>query len=497
MAINPIELNAQAIRLALFDVRDEDFIENDLQQIRLKIGHLNRQWDVFSANQQNLIDGAISERAREALQNYFTQIETVFNEVSEVLYARAMELKNQNEPENNENFQEHEFHDSSDDAIDERRHATHNTNNHTENRNVEQNNTVIQEQNTNNQSTQRIILEYPSSTKLENIWGEFDGNLTQWNGFHDRFKANVHDNTKLTGAMKFQYLRNSLKGYAAAAIGEWQQTNESYFEAWDRLNELYNRPYQISKELLNKFYNLPKIERATGGIIQKFSNVTHEVVRQLRALNYAVEHMDLIFVHGIHDKLDPDTSKQWELSRSCDNLSTTELLAFLDKQAKALFGTSLNNEQRALKENKKRASDNFHNKENTNNVQKFKPNNYFKEKKSEPEPSHNNFMCKICNKEKHPVYKCPSFLKMTLNERKQAAKEHVLCRNCLKSSHFYKDCNSGACLRCNIKHNSLLCPDNPKNHTVTNVNIQTKPRANKENKNQSKMVKKNSNSKRR
>lgn len=484
MATNPIELSALAIRISLFDIQDDDFLENNVQQIRLKIGHLNRQWDLFRANQQKLIDGAISNRARERQQSYFNQVETVFNQASEVLYNRVIELNQLNERENNENQRRDEFYDTSytsDDSIDE--HTQNNMNNGAENENIEQNNTVNQSQGANNQTMPQIIVQYPGSTKLENIWGYFDENLTQWNGFHDRFKSNVHDNEKLSGAMKFQYLRNSLKGHAAAAIGEWQQTNESYLEAWDRLNELYNRPYQTSKELLNKFYNLPKIDRATGGIIQKFSNVTHEVVRQLRSLNYCVEHMDLIFVHGIHDRLDPESSKQWELSKSCDYPSTTEILAFLDKQAKALFNTSGSKEQRALQENKKHAFDNFHNKDSTTNFKKFKPNN-FRENKTEHELKNDNFMCKICKKEKHFVHKCPSFLKMNLNERKQAAKEHELCRNCLRTSHFSKDCNSGACMRCNVKHNSLLCSENPKNHIVANVNVQNNHRANKENKKQ-------------
>lgn len=236
---------------------------------------------------------------------------------------------------------------------------------------------------------------------------------------------------------------------------------------------------------MSKFYSLPKIEKATGGMIQKFSNVTHEVVRQLRALNHAVEHMDVFFVHGIHEKLDVETSRQWELFRTSDNPSTMEMLAFLDRHAKALFGANPNGnkEQKSSKENRKRVFDN-HNKENLSyNNKRFKSNN-FNQIKKEHEQRSDDFTCKICN-DKHQVHKCSTFLKMDLAQRNKAVYEHALCKNCLKPNHMEKDCSSGACLRCNVKHNSLLCKENPKNGIVTNVQIQNKLRVKKEIKKQS------------
>lgn len=119
----------------------------------------------------------------------------------------------------------------------------------------------------------------------------------------------------MSNAFKFLNLQNSLKGRAAAALGEWALTDANYNEAWERLKQLFERKYHTSHELLWKFNNLPTLERASGFMLQKFSNVTHEVLRQLRAMNHPVEHYDLIFVHALHDKLDPETRKAWELYR--------------------------------------------------------------------------------------------------------------------------------------------------------------------------------------
>lgn len=77
-------------------------------------------------------------------------------------------------------------------------------------------------------------------------------------------------------------------------------------------------------------------------------------------------------------------------------------------------------------------------------------------------------MCQICS-ENHPVHKCPKFLKMNISYRKKSIREHELCMNFLKPHHVSKDCYSGACSRCNSKHNSLLCFENPANRIVATM----------------------------
>lgn len=76
---------------------------------------------------------------------------------------------------------------------------------------------------------------------IKNTWGDFDGTLTKWQGFHDRFVAAIHDNAQVTPAYKFSYLKKSLTGRAARTLGEWQLTDENYQEAWERLNNCTTR----------------------------------------------------------------------------------------------------------------------------------------------------------------------------------------------------------------------------------------------------------------
>lgn len=190
--------------------------------------------------------------------------------------------------------------------------------------------------------------------KVENTWGDFDGHLSKWKSFHDRFKVAVHENDTIAKVFKFQHLCNSLKGYAATSINNWEQTEDNYDEAWARLKELYNRPYETTNELYDRFENLTKLDKPTGGLLQKMSNITHEVVRQLRALGISVEHLDSYFVNGIRKKLDGDTCKQWELLRSslpnAQNPKLADVLSFVETQAKAMFAVT----GMATRDNRKR-----------------------------------------------------------------------------------------------------------------------------------------------
>lgn len=311
-----------------------------------------------------------------------------------------------------------------------------------------------------------IIFQYPQMPQhLENTWGEFDGTLSQWQGFYERFCASVHNDPNISNAYKFQKLRSSLKGKALAALGEWQLTDQNYVEALDRLRQLFERQYYTSRELWWKFRNLPTLDRANGGMLQKLSNVTHEVTRQFRAMGYPVEHYDLIFVHELHDKLDNETAKAWELQRNTEDPTLQDLLDFLDKQAKALIGSRLIEQEGAT--NRKRPN-HFDDRRNDAKRAKFEST---PERKDVGKPNKNE--CRCC-KEKHALIHCAKFKKLSLSERKKLVRDHELCLNCLKPFHMAKDCYAGACVRCQVKHNTLLCHENPMNKSVNTVQVQSK-----------------------
>ena len=83
--------------------------------------------------------------------------------------------------------------------------------------------------------------------------------------------------------------------------------------------------------------------------------------------------------------------------------------------------------------------------------------------------------CDVCQ-EQHPVWRCDTFKKLTIDKRKEAVVKHKLCINCLMSGHNVINCVKQAFCRvsdCTAKHNKLLHETVVANHkidtTVCNV----------------------------
>lgn len=290
--------------------------------------------------------------------------------------------------------------------------------------------------------------------EVKNTWGYFDGSLLKWQSFHDRFVAKIHNDEKMSNVEKFSHLKNSLRGNAERTLGEWQLTEDSYTEAWERLNQIYDKKYPIIRAHLQQFERLPAITgRPSSNELQNLSNVTHETLRQLKAMQLPVESWDMVIVHNLHSRLDPETAKQWELQRSSETPTAQEMLAFLDKQASAALPmdkkgkpnlqVTVDNE-RAGTSNLKKSSSEFRSSTPTNGKNKGYP------------------PCEACNGD-HQLYYCDDYLSLSLSARWAFVRKRNLCANCLKKGHnadhcFQPYCQNDYCKERDNKHNSTLCP---------------------------------------
>lgn len=311
--------------------------------------------------------------------------------------------------------------------------------------------------------------QWPWQFRIENTWGEFDGDFMKWPAFHDSFKNRIYEDAFMQPVQKFQILKAALKGKAAKALGEWIICNRNFEPAWKRLTELYDDQYKTSRELLHKLFNLKKLESPNGARLQVMSNVVQEVARQLGAMNYPSEHFDVIFVHAVHDKLDPQTAIAWDKKRESARPTLEALTQFLDREARALTNVH-------EPEQKSNGRESYNHKRNNNwNTHKgatkhFKSNSH-KEAKTAVKPE--GVSCAVCN-EPHKTRTCDKFLRLNLTKRKEKVRNGQLCFNCLGAAHSAKDCRSGKCNRCDKKHNSLLCPENPLNRDVNTGQMKSK-----------------------
>lgn len=289
---------------------------------------------------------------------------------------------------------------------------------------------------------------------VQNTWGDFDGSITRWQGFRDRFVAAIHQNDRISPAYKFAYLKNSLTGKAARTLGEWQLTDSNYCEAWKRLNEVYERTYATCRELLRHFFRLPMLQGVPKAAeLQRMANTTHETLRQLAAQGVPTEQWDMIIVHVLHEKLDHETACKWEESRTSERPSAKEFCTFLDKRAAALESV-MDNRRREMPTTSSHARMNTGRGDGNLAASRNQP------RAAEKEGNKRRMPCHMCKSIEHPIWSCSKFSALGLKARQEAVRERNLCPNCLKTDHVVKDCFQGSCIRCpgKPKHNSMLCP---------------------------------------
>lgn len=293
---------------------------------------------------------------------------------------------------------------------------------------------------------------------IPNIWGEFDGSYLKWKGYRDLFLNAVHNNTDIPKSYKFALLQKSLVGRAAKTLGDWRVSAANYDEAWERLNQLYDRSDLIAAEHLRRFYRLPVLNfPANANELQRMSDVTHETFRQLRALELPVEHWDFVFVHGLTERLDHETGRQWQLQQTANTWpKLQELLEFLDKHAAAMttgsgrrqtYSSVAGNNQPAI------AGPST----STGAIRKTGAG----AAGSKGTSVQQKLICELCSRN-HPLFYCSEFLDLGYYAQLDFLKRRKLCENCFEKGHRKEQCTKITCPRSECArdpfHNSVICP---------------------------------------
>lgn len=289
---------------------------------------------------------------------------------------------------------------------------------------------------------------------IPNTWGYFDGDLTKWLGFRDRFSKAIGEEADVSDAWKHSHLLDSLQGQAKETLGKSGTVEGTFQQAWDRMKEIYDKPYSIARLQMREFFKLPHLQgQATSAELQKMSNVTHETIRQLHALQFPVDTWDFVFVHCLHERLDSETARQWNLTRTSEYPKSIEMTKFLDREAGASNRTrsnvkqqltvTIDNKQKENPRDSVRSSTPYGNR--TGAVPKLYP-------------------CEACpgGREFHKVHECPNYLALSYNGKKDFIARRRLCPNCLRKWHSKETCRDPTCpfTQCAADnfHNSTICP---------------------------------------
>lgn len=506
--LNHCQQSAQEIRNSLQYVRAENFHRRLIVEIRAKLAALDAAYERYQDNYKILSDNASVTNREDLLPHYghlYAEVAQIHRQVRTILVNRlkqaeqpADERSSSDSESNNESDDKSEQHSTSSEEERPPAKVSKKKSNKREKANSikstgrdENTAATSSAPNQSVQSAQSIVADdrfaaliermcTGVANRKENTWGTYDGDLGKWQGFYDAFKAAVHKDPLIAPVVKFQMLKASLRGKAAEQLGEWPIGNENYREAWKWLKLQNKRKYQTSQLILMKLVNFKPIEKPSGYWLETLSAKAQEVVRRLRAMKYPVEQMDLVWVHLIHSKMDPETSRDWELKRPSEKPTFNEIISFLQARGRALSNVKWS-ENKNEDNRKRHATDHSNGHQNDNKRQKKEFSQTNKADKSVKKSS-NGEPCKLCNDGSHYIQFCKKFGEMNTKSRQNVARERNLCWNCLNPAHQVRDCKARNCKNCDGKHHTMLCKKAQNAAAVNTANVTKKGKKNEKKK---------------
>ncbi|XP_037818450.1 uncharacterized protein LOC119608194 [Lucilia sericata] len=244
------------------------------------------------------------------------------------------------------------------------------------------------------------------------------------------------------------HLIKKTQGEARDLLKTCPITNDGFEMAWQNLVNRYENKRILINAQLKTLFNISPISKETSNNIRSIQRTINDCVTNLSLLQIDTDNWDIIFIYICSTCLPEVTLSLWEqsLPNSKDLPTWKQMDAFLTSRFQTLESVA----DIRTTFSTPNQSDNFRPLNSRNTGQK-------KLKSYRTSISNNkNDKCSICS-DVHPLRLCPSFLRMSIEERYSVVESQGRCTNCLGNSHDFKKCRSQyLCQLCRKKHHSLL-----------------------------------------
>lgn len=240
---------------------------------------------------------------------------------------------------------------------------------------------------------------------------KFEGDYFSWINFRDLFFSMVVDNKNLSDAQRMQMLKTSLApdSEAEKLIRDLTLSPKNFQTAWDRLKHRYENEKVVVNKYLKKLITLPHMKKESNDStqIKNLYDQTDQALLALKNMGRPVESWDDWIVITISHKLNDDLKREWEkqVGHETELPTWTDLKKFLEEE----YRISESIEARSGKKYQQQSK-----------PAQLKTNQVSVEKKN----------CPKC-KNKHSLFKCNEFRRMTIEARWDLAKKEKLCFKCL------------------------------------------------------------------
>lgn len=261
---------------------------------------------------------------------------------------------------------------------------------------------------------------------------KFSGLSNDWANFLDLYNASVHNNAKLSNAVKFQYLKGCLSGIALDTVKALTISDSNYLIALETLQAKFERKREIYYNYIDKILNSSFPSKVSSDNINQFVTNIEETLKQIENLGLSTKNWDGLLIRMFMSKISNNLIQKWQFSLNRQEIPDLKhLFNFLSKYADSLV---TNESSREI---------------STKNIKVQSPSlkrkifNIGKEQ------------CVLC-KHSHGLSTCPTFLKMSRKTRMEKLRSMQLCFLCLKGNHTFKDCKAAVCKHCKLRHHHLL-----------------------------------------
>ncbi|XP_075166307.1 uncharacterized protein LOC142238517 isoform X2 [Haematobia irritans] len=158
----------------------------------------------------------------------------------------------------------------------------------------------------------------------------FDGNYNEWPSFETLFTSALETKPEWTNIQKLKYLKTLLRGDAAKAIQDIQDSEKSFDIAWKSLKQTFHRPRFIANTYIQQFMNIPVMKKPNSNDIRNICGIAGDVLRALDSIGETDRDPWLIYI--LLSRLHSDLHPKW-IEHSSKDLKPTlaSFLIFLDE----------------------------------------------------------------------------------------------------------------------------------------------------------------------
>lgn len=282
----------------------------------------------------------------------------------------------------------------------------------------------------------------------------FDGKPENWVTFKDLFLSVIHGQ-QLSDVEKFRYLKSHVKIEGTSnVLDQYTLTEAGYANAWEALCNRYDDKRRIATKHLKALLTTNGMKKGSSSELRQLLDTFEANLSALDKcglpLSNDTDLANALVVRLVVQCLDNDTRKEWNKFLKEDFATWTCMKEFLtahwrslddfDSQAAPRSSTDVKATKPAAPNNSGRA---LVGTETQNDQQR-------------------EIRCTECS-EDHFISRCPRFLAMSVESRRQVVINNRLCWNCLSKGHRQNVCKSTyTCKNCKGKHHSLLHTDNPR-----------------------------------